>query len=70
MANTNKVYKGSPNLKAANVPIQFTQEQIAEWLKCKEDPVYFTKNYIKIVSLDEGLVPFEMGLDLHQEKQF
>ena len=57
---TNKVYKGSPNLKAANVPIQFTQEQIAEWLKCKEDPVYFTKNYIKIVSLDEGLVPFEM----------
>lgn len=56
----NQVYKGSPNLKAANVQIQFTQEQIEEWLKCKDDPVYFTKNYIKIVSLDEGLVPFEM----------
>ena len=29
-------------------------------MKCKEDPVYFAKNYIKIVSLDEGLVPFDM----------
>jgi len=56
----NQVYKGSPNLKAANVQIQFTPDQIEEWLKCKEDPVYFTKHYIKIVSLDEGLVPFEM----------
>jgi hypothetical protein len=56
----NQVYKGSPNLKAANVQIQFTPKEIEEWLKCKDDPVYFTKNYIKIVSLDEGLVPFEM----------
>ena len=59
MAN-NKVYKGSPNLKAANVPISFTQEQVQEFIKCKDDPVYFAKNYIKIVSLDEGLVPFEL----------
>ena len=29
-------------------------------MKCKEDPVYFAKNYIQIVSLDEGLVPFKM----------
>lgn len=57
---SNQVYKGSPNLKAANVQMQFTQTQIEEWLKCKDDPVYFTKNYIKIVSLDHGLVPFEM----------
>jgi len=56
----NQVYKGSPNLKAANVQMQFTPKQIEEWLKCENDPVYFTENYIKIVSLDEGLVPFEM----------
>ena len=56
----NQVYKGSPNLKAANVQMQFTPQQIEEWLKCKDNPVYFTKNYIKIVSLDEGLVPFAM----------
>ena len=55
-----KIYKGSPNLKAANVEISFTPEQVQEWLKCADDPVYFTRNYIKIVSLDEGLVPFKM----------
>jgi hypothetical protein len=54
------VYLGNPNLKKANTQIQFTEEQIIEFLKCKEDPVYFAKNYIKIVSLDHGLVPFEM----------
>jgi hypothetical protein len=57
---SDKVYLGNPNLKKANTQIQFTEEQIIEFLKCKEDPVYFAKNYIKIVSLDHGLVPFEL----------
>ena len=55
-----EIYLGNPNLKRANVPINFTEEQIQEYLKCKADPVYFAKNYIKIVSLDEGLVPFAL----------
>ena len=54
------VYLGNPNLKKANTPINFTKKQIQEFIKCKDDPVYFTKNHIKIVSLDEGLVPFKM----------
>ena len=53
------IYLGNPNLKKANTPIEFTQEQIAEFIKCKQDPVYFARNYVKIVSLDEGLVPFK-----------
>jgi hypothetical protein len=57
---SNDVYLGNPLLKKANTPIEFTEEQIIEFLRCKEDPVYFAKNYIKIVSLDHGLVPFEM----------
>jgi hypothetical protein len=56
----NDVYLGNPLLKKANTPIEFTEEQIIEFLKCKEDPVYFARNYIKIVSLDHGLVPFSM----------
>jgi len=55
-----EVYLGNPNLKKANTPIEFTEGQILEFLRCKEDPVYFARNYIKIVSLDEGLVPFDM----------
>ena len=55
-----EIYLGNPNLKKANTRIEFTEEQIREFLKCKEDPVYFAKNYVQIVSLDKGLVPFEM----------
>ena len=48
------IYLGNPNLKKANTQIEFTQEQILEFVACRHDPVYFAKKYIKIVSLDEG----------------
>ena len=54
------VYLGNPNLKKANTSINFTQDQILEFVRCKEAPVYFARRYIKIVSLDEGLVPFNL----------
>ena len=57
---SDNIYLGNPNLKRANTQIEFTEEQIYEFLKCKEDPVYFTLNYIKIVTLDHGLQPFKM----------
>lgn len=53
-------YLSNPNLKRANTSFSWTEEQVIEFLKCKEDPVYFAKNYIKIVSLDHGLVPFSL----------
>ena len=57
---SDNVYLGNPNLKKANTPIEFTEENVIEFVKCKNDPVYFARKYIKIVSLDEGLVPFNM----------
>ncbi len=57
---SDNVYLGNPNLKKANTPINFTEEQILEFIKCREDPVYFAKNYIKIVTLDHGLQPFKL----------
>ena len=53
------IYLGNPLLKKANVAQEFTQEQILEFMACKNDPVYFAKQHVKIVSLDEGLVPFK-----------
>ena len=53
-----QVYLGNPLLKKANVAQEFTKEQILEFVACREDPVYFAKNHVKIVSLDEGLVQF------------
>ena len=45
-------YLGNPNLKKVNTPIEFTKENIQEYHKCQNDPLYFMENYIKIVSLD------------------
>jgi hypothetical protein len=59
MAQDN-IYLGNPLLKKANTPIEFTQDQIIEFVKCKNDPVYFAENYVKIVNVDRGLIPFEM----------
>ena len=56
----NEIYLGNTNLKKANTPVEFSKENVEEYLRCKNDPVYFAKNYVKIVSLDEGLVPFNM----------
>ena len=53
-------YLSNPNLKRAHVPIGFTSEQVEEVIKCSQDVVYFIKNYVKIINLDEGLVPFDM----------
>ena len=53
-------YLGNPNLKKVNTPVEFTKEQILEFQKCAKDPLYFMETYIRIVSLDEGLVPFKM----------
>ena len=57
---SDSIYLGNPNLKKANVSEEYTPEQVKEIVRCSDDPVYFAKNYIKIVSLDEGLVPFSM----------
>ena len=58
--SSNSEYLGNPNLKKANVALEYTPEQVQEIIRCSEDPVYFIKTYIKIVSLDKGLIPFDM----------
>lgn len=53
-------YLGNPLLKPANEPVNFTQEQVQEYIKCSQDPVYFINKYVKIVNVDKGLIPFDM----------
>ena len=57
---TSDIYLGNPNLKKANTTQEFTEDHVKEFLKCKDDPVYFTEKHIKIVNVDEGLVSFDM----------
>ena len=60
MAEKQEIYLGNPNLKRANVNTNFTPDQVQEFIKCSKDPVYFIRNYIKIVNLDQGIVGFDL----------
>jgi hypothetical protein len=53
-------YRDNPLLKKAGVQIKYSKEQVEEYMKCAKDPVYFAENYIKIVNVDQGLIPFNM----------
>ena len=57
---SNENYLGNPNLFKAHTKKEYTEHEIREIAKCMDDPIYFIKNYIKIVNIDEGLVPFDM----------
>ena len=61
-------YLGNPSVKRDGVVSDFSKEEIVEYKKCMDDPAYFARKYIKIISLDEGLVPFD--LYEYQEKMF
>ena len=58
--NQHETYLGNPQLKAAYVPQDFTKEQIQEYVKCKSEPIHFISEYIKIISVDEGLIDFNL----------
>ena len=55
-----ETYLGNPQLKAAFVPVEFTEDQVKEYIKCKDNPTHFISNYVQIVDVDKGLVPFEL----------
>jgi hypothetical protein len=55
-----KYYNANPQLKASGVAVPFTEEQISEYVKCSQDPIYFINNYCKIVTLDHGLQDFKL----------
>ena len=60
MSKPNTFYNGNPLLKKARIPINWTSELVEEFLKCKEDPIYFAERYIQIVHVDRGLIPIEL----------
>lgn len=55
-----KGYNGNPLLKKTSKNIEWTPELIDEYVKCRDDPIYFAEKYIKIVHVDHGLIPIEL----------
>src|SRR5210317_1261787 len=68
MLHQNETYLGNPNVKRDGIVQEWTKELIQEYYKCSKDPVYFAQKYCKVISLDRGLVPFE--LYPYQKKMF
>ncbi len=58
--NSKTAYRDNPKLRRDGVKIEYTQEQLEEYGKCAKDPIYFAEKYIKIINVDEGLIPFKM----------
>lgn len=58
MSNPNQEiehFQGNPLVKKVGAQIQFTKEQVEEFVKCAQDPFYFIEKYMKIVTIDSGV---------------
>lgn len=38
---------------------KYTVNQVAEYQRCVADPVYFAQEYVKVIDVHEGLIPFD-----------
>jgi hypothetical protein len=61
-------YNSNINVKKDGIVEDWSEENILEYRKCMKDPVHFAKKYCKIISLDHGLVNFQ--LYPYQEQMF
>ena len=39
-------YRGVNGIRPAGIKFEYTAEQVAELIKCGNDPIYFCKNYL------------------------
>ena len=53
-------YLGNPNLKNVAQKINWTEDNLTEYMLCKEDSEHFIRSFVKIIHVDRGLVSFEM----------
>ena len=53
-------YMSNPRLKKAGAKVYLSKKQVAEFVKCSEDPIYFMERYVKIINIDEGLISIKL----------
>ena len=56
----NDYYLGNPLVKRDGIIQDWAADEITEYQRCMKDPSYFTQKYVKIISLDKGLIPFDL----------
>tara|TARA_B110001454_G_C12704198_1_gene427929 strand:+ start:400 stop:2025 length:1626 start_codon:yes stop_codon:yes gene_type:complete len=60
MSDKSDKYLGNSLLKRADVQHEYSKEEIQEYIKCRDDIIYFLENHVKIVHVDHGLIPFAL----------
>ena len=60
MLSKQEIYLGNPKLKRSGVQLEYTKEQLEELARCSRDIEYFCRTYMKIVNIDEGIVPLDL----------
>lgn len=60
MSSHPNAYNGNPHVKGDGVQQNFTAHEIVEYQRCMADVGYFCEQYVKVIHLDHGLVPFKL----------
>ncbi len=68
MLKQKESYLGNPNVKRDGVLQEWTPGLLQEYKKCMDNPIYFVETYVKVISLDDGMVSFV--LYPYQRKMF
>jgi hypothetical protein len=53
-------YKGNTLLKKSGIQQSWTPEQVDEFIKCSNDPIYFINKYLKAIDADKGLIGIKL----------
>jgi Terminase large subunit, T4likevirus-type, N-terminal/Terminase RNaseH-like domain len=55
-----RLFFGDPLVRRGGEVFNLTKEQLKTYLKCADDPIYFIDNFVKIITIDEGLQQIKM----------
>lgn len=50
------MFQGNKQLRSAGETVEYSKEMIDEYVKCKEDIIYFAEQYFYITSIDKGKI--------------
>jgi hypothetical protein len=50
------MFQGIEAIRGAGEQIEYTKEMLAEYVKCKEDILYFAEKYFVITTIDHGKI--------------
>jgi hypothetical protein len=71
-----KGHRGNTLIPSQHEEVALTDDQLREFIRCKNDIVYFVKTYMKIIHPDRGLINFDLWdwqeemLHLYEKNRF